>query len=126
GLQGAFFLGEIEERDVLEGNVVEIEIAAKVQLELYKLRKPSAKNTPTGNSPGEPAQGAQQLERGMRRIMDEIAPVAMLGRPCAREDRRDARGTVAEHRGQPPPGGSQPRGERVVAQDFPSASVDEY
>src|SRR5437879_1127997 len=60
----------------------------------------------------------------MFRVIDEIAPVAVLHRPAAGKDRRHAGGTVAEDRFQPPTVGRKSLREWVVLYDLPPAGVD--
>src|SRR5205823_1540399 len=95
-LERVFFLGEIELRDVLEGDVVEIEVAAEFQRAAQKLRQPAAENPPARERARQPAQRPQRAKRRARRIVDEVAPVAVLRGPAAGEDRRDARRAETE------------------------------
>src|ERR1051326_1192548 len=83
GLERVFFLGEIEQRDVFEGNVVEIEVAAKFKMNLEQLRKPVPEKSPARQRAGKPPQVTQAAKRRMRWIVNEIAPVAMRRRPAS-------------------------------------------
>src|SRR5712671_3024414 len=76
--QRAFFLAEIEQRNVAERNVVEVEVAAKIQARLDQLAQPMAKDAAAGDRSRQKAQRSQKTERGMIRIMNEVAPVAMF------------------------------------------------
>ena len=62
GFERAFFLGEIEEMDVFEGDVVEIEVAAEFQLDLHEFREPAAEDPAAGDGGGQPAEPAKRAE----------------------------------------------------------------
>ena len=47
GFERAFLFCEIEERDMLEGDVVEVEVTAKFQVDFHELAQPTAENAPT-------------------------------------------------------------------------------
>src|ERR1051325_9389422 len=53
-LQGAALFGKVIKRDVFEGNVVEIKVPAKVQLNFDEFRKPAPKNSPACQKLGQP------------------------------------------------------------------------
>src|SRR5258705_4780586 len=53
------------------------------------------------------AQRPQHPEGRARRVVDEVAPVAVLDRPPARQDRGNARRAVPEHGAQPVPDGGE-------------------
>src|SRR5258708_6395517 len=80
-LQWAFLLTEVIKRNVLEGDIVEIEIAAKIELDFDETREPAPENPAPGQCPRQPAQKAQTAEWRIRWVIDKIAPVAMLSRP---------------------------------------------
>jgi len=125
GQQRTFLLAEIEERDVTKRDVVEIEVTAKVKPGFYQLAQPAPKNSATRHSRRQKTQRTQKAEWRMFRIINEVAPVAMLVWPRARDNRGNARGAVTEHRGEPPPVRRQRPREWVVLDDFPPARIDE-
>jgi len=49
-LQRTFFLAEVVKRNVFERDVVEIEIAAKVELRFNEPREPAAENAAAGKA----------------------------------------------------------------------------
>src|SRR5258706_4229100 len=61
--QRTFLLREIEERNVLEGDVIEIKIAAEIQLHFDEFGEPAAENAAAGDPGGQPAKNAQGLKR---------------------------------------------------------------
>ena len=60
----------------------------------------------------------------MGRIVDEIAPVAMLDRPAARENRWDARRAEAEDGFELAAIRRDGEGEGIILDDFPAARID--
>ena len=124
-LQRAFLFREIEQRNVFERNVVEIEVAAKPQLDFHELRQPAPENAPAGDRLRQPLQEPQLLERRMLRVVDEVAPVAMLVRPASGKNGRHAGRTVTEDGFEPFAPRRHIAHEGIVPDDFPSAGIDE-
>src|SRR5882757_407465 len=62
GLERISFLGEIIERNVFEGDIVQIEIAAKIELNFDEFRKPATENAAAGQALKKPAQRTQRFE----------------------------------------------------------------
>ena len=83
GLERISFLGEIVERNVFEGDIVQIEITSKIELNFDEFGKPAAENAAAGQALGQPAQRTQRFEGGVGGIVNEITPVAMFDRPGA-------------------------------------------
>jgi len=113
GLQRALLLAEIEERNMTERNVVQIEITIELKLPLKQLRKPASENAATGDPGRQPAKRTQRFEWRVFRIVNKVTPVAMIDRPAAGQDRRDAGRTIAENRGQSPAIGCRFTDERI-------------
>jgi hypothetical protein len=61
----------------------------------------------------------------MRRIVNEVTPIAMIGRPVAGNNGGNARGAVAENRFQPPPIRRHGMAEGIVFDDLPAAGINE-
>ncbi len=124
GLERVLFLGEIEERDVLEGHVVEVEVALEAKQALDRLGEDVPHPPATGDEARYPAQRRQAAEWRVLRIIDKIAPVAVRGRPGAGEDGGDASGAVAEDGAQRTAMRRDVFHEGIVADDFPAAGID--
>src|ERR1035438_6672867 len=88
GLQRVLFFREIKKGDVTEGDVVEVEIASKLQVLFQQLRKSVPEKTPTGQGCGQPLQVAQASKWGVRWVIDKVAPVAVLCGPATRQNGR--------------------------------------
>jgi hypothetical protein len=84
GLEGILLLREVEHRDVLERDVVEVEIAAELQVDLEDTGQPVPEEASARKGPRQPAEVPKVPKRGIWRIVDEIAPVAVIGWPAAR------------------------------------------
>jgi hypothetical protein len=62
-LERALLLGEVEEVDVAEGDVVEVEVAAEVELHLHELGQPAAEDAAAGHG----RLGSQRSQRSERK-----------------------------------------------------------
>src|SRR5690242_10996867 len=86
GLQRAAFFSKVVKRNVFEGNIVEIEITAKVQVNFDEFRKPATENSSAGQLLRQPLQRTQRSKGRMLRVINKIAPVPMLDRPATGKD----------------------------------------
>ena len=72
-----------------------------------------------------PLQWLQHFERRVLRVINEVAPVAMLIRPASGKNGRHARRTIAKDGVEPSPIRRNSFAEGILFDDFPSAGVNE-
>ena len=109
---------------MLERDVVEIEVASKIEFGFDKAGKPTTENATPGELRRQPAQCAQRSKRRMLRVVNKIAPVAMFIGPATGENRGDARRTVAEDGVEAFAIGREGADKRVMLDDLPTAGID--
>src|SRR5207245_9517257 len=80
-LERTLLFREVVERNVFEGNVVKIEVAAEIELPLDEFREPAAEEAPAAEFFRQPAERTQRFERGVLRVIHKVTPVAIFCRP---------------------------------------------
>ena len=108
---------------MLEWDVIKIEVAAEIQLAFDRLGEQAANDPTAGQCFWQPAQRTKTLKRRILRVVNEVAPIAMLHRPATRKNARHACGTVTKNRLEPVAIGRERFGERIVLHDFPTARI---
>src|SRR6266850_4938053 len=88
---------KIKQRYVLEGNVIQIEVAAKFQRALEKLAQITPEAAAARDCAWQPLEEFQHPKGRPLRIVNEIGPVPVVCGPRAGNNRRHTRRAVAEH-----------------------------
>src|SRR5262249_14915768 len=76
--------------------------------------------------PRQPAEAPKPFERRTGRVINEIAPVAMLRRPAPGKDRWNAGGAVTENGGQSLAQRREVSAKGIVFNNLPPAGINEH
>src|SRR5690349_19250293 len=125
GMERALLFAEIEKGQVLEREIIEVKVTAETETRFYETGEPASEQAPASDGGGQPAQRPQELERRVRGVVNEIAPIAVFNRPAPGEDGGHAGRTIPKDRGQATALWRNVSKQWVLFDDFPSASVDE-